>query len=60
MFDVMPQTVLLSVVPQDARPNTPERNDHRDLSGRVSGGRIKNPFQTDVFAVPSALRQDDF
>jgi hypothetical protein len=30
------------VVPQDARPNTPERSDHRDLSRRVSGGRIKN------------------
>jgi hypothetical protein len=38
----MPQTVLPSVVPQDARPNTPERSDHRDLSRRVSGGRIKN------------------
>jgi hypothetical protein len=32
----MPQTVLPSVVPQDARPNTPERSDHRDLSRRVS------------------------
>jgi hypothetical protein len=38
----MPQTVLPSIVPQDARPNTPERSDHRDLSRRVSGGRIKN------------------
>jgi putative tryptophan/tyrosine transport system substrate-binding protein len=32
----MPQTVLPSVVPQDARPNTPERSNHRDLSRRVS------------------------
>jgi hypothetical protein len=36
MFDIMPHGVLLSVVPQDARPTTPERSDHRDLSRRVS------------------------
>jgi hypothetical protein len=42
MFDIMPQAVLLSIVPQDARPNTPERSYHRDLSRREAGGRIQN------------------
>jgi hypothetical protein len=56
MFDIMPQAVLLSVVPQDARPNTPERSDHRDLSRREAGGRIQNhPAKTLGLTVPPAL-----